>query len=418
MRRKAIRKVTRRKKFRSVDDKHGNTMMEEFHKEDNMRRDITRKEFRNTDDQCNLWRTVGGSQARTEVEKDQYKSATSIQVPNMKGGEGDKSYAKNSSWQRNVILKTMPLIQESNDGLFCNQSILDCLKFADMGCSLGPTGYLPTWQVIEALDSMSHRLNNCKPPMLQVFLNDLPGNDFNTLFKSLPSFYERLKKEKGDEFGQRTFIAARSQAPKGLISDTRVSLNKENIFITETSHPSVHKAYLDQFESNFTTFLRSRRSELEAGGRMVLVFVVDDTIFHPCYFAPLGTAIKDMVSEGLIEESKLEPFNMPVYKPRDEEIWLVIKREGSFDIHQLQITFKEDWVLSLESEDKALDLEKYGKGKQVALRVISAIEPLLVTHFGHAVMDDMFQRYSVKLIEYLETKEGFIKTLVICLIKK
>ncbi|KAI9182285.1 hypothetical protein LWI28_023872 [Acer negundo] len=209
-----------------------------------------------------------------------------------------------------------------------------------------------------------------------------------------------------------------SQAPKGLISDTGVSLNKENIFITETSHPSVRKVYLDQFESDFTTFLRSRRSELEAGGRMVLVFVVDDTIFHPCYFAPLGTAIKDMVSEGLIEESKLESFNMPIYKPRDEEIRLVIEREGSFDIHQLQITFKVDWVLSLESEDKALDLEKYGKGKQVARRVISAIEPLLVTHFGHVVMDDMFQRYSVKLTEYLETKEGFIETLVICLIKK
>ncbi|KAK2654612.1 hypothetical protein Ddye_014468 [Dipteronia dyeriana] len=143
-----------------------------------------------------------------KLEKDQYKSATSIQVPHMKGGMGEKSYAKNSSWQRNEILKTMPLIQERIDGLFCNKSIPECLKFADMGCSSGPTGYLPTWQVIEVLESMCHRLNNCKPHMLQVFLNDLPGNDFNTLFKSLLSFYERLKKEKGDEFEQCTFIAA------------------------------------------------------------------------------------------------------------------------------------------------------------------------------------------------------------------
>ncbi|KAK9286471.1 hypothetical protein L1049_014868 [Liquidambar formosana] len=34
-----------------------------------------------------------------------------------------------------------------------------------------------------------------------IFLNDLPGNDFNTIFGSLPSFYEKVKKEKGVESG-------------------------------------------------------------------------------------------------------------------------------------------------------------------------------------------------------------------------
>ncbi|KAI9197974.1 hypothetical protein LWI28_007818 [Acer negundo] len=62
MRRKAMRKVTRRKKFRSAGDKRWNTMMEEFRREDNMRGNIMRKEFHNTDDQCNMRRTVGRSQ--------------------------------------------------------------------------------------------------------------------------------------------------------------------------------------------------------------------------------------------------------------------------------------------------------------------------------------------------------------------
>ncbi|KAK3194008.1 hypothetical protein Dsin_025318 [Dipteronia sinensis] len=304
-----------------------------------------------------------------------------------------------------------------------------------MGCSSGPTGYLPTWQVIEAIDSLCHSLN-CKPPMLQVFLNDLPGNDFNTLFKSLPSFYERLKKEKGDEFGESTFIAAvpgsfygrlfpnnslnlifssnsvvwLSQAPKGLIDDTGVSLNKENIYMTKTSPPSVHKAYLDQFESDFTAFLRSRRNELQVGGRMVLTFVTDDT-YHPCIYVLLGLAINDLVSQGLIEESKLESFNMPAYMPRDEEIRLVIEREGSFDIHQLQLIFNENWALSSSENDNNI-------GKQLANGLRSAVEPLLVTHFGTAVMDDIFHRCSAKFTDYLETEAGFFRTLVICLIKK
>ncbi|KAK2654343.1 hypothetical protein Ddye_014199 [Dipteronia dyeriana] len=378
-----------------------------------------------------------------ELEKVDYRRSNT-QVPHMKGGEGEYSYAKNSSWQKNVILKSMPLIRESIDWLFSNKSnIGECLNFADLGCSSGPTAYLPTWQVIEAIDKLCDRLNR-KPPMLQVFLNDQPGNDFNTLFKSLPSFYERLNKQRGqdDHSGQYCFIAAvpgsfygrlfpnnslhlvfssysvnwLSQAPKGMVSESGVLLNKDNIYFTKMSPPSVRQAYLDQFESDFTAFLILRGKELQVGGRMVLTFLVCDTN-HPCIYELLGMAIYDLVLEGLIEKSKLESFNMTDFGPRSEEIMHVIQKEGSFEIHQIE-TFDENWVLSSESVDKGLELEKYGRGKRVAARLRSVVEPLLVTHFGSAVMDDMFQRFSIKITHYLETEEGFLRTLAISLIKK
>lgn len=39
------------------------------------------------------------------------------------------------------------------------------------------------------------------PPTIQVFLNDLFENDFNTVIRSLPSFYNKLETENGRKMG-------------------------------------------------------------------------------------------------------------------------------------------------------------------------------------------------------------------------
>ena len=76
----------------------------------------------------------------------------------------------------------------------------DCWRIADFGCSSGPN----TLQFVSEIMDVIHFTCKClnkKEPIFQVFLNDLPGNDFNTIFRSLPSFYEKLDKEKGRGFG-------------------------------------------------------------------------------------------------------------------------------------------------------------------------------------------------------------------------
>ena len=61
------------------------------------------------------------------------------------------------------------------------------------------------------------------------------------------------------------------QAPK---SSTNIGepLNKGNVYITNTSPPSVHEEYLKQFENDFKLFLKFRSEELRPGGVMVLTF--------------------------------------------------------------------------------------------------------------------------------------------------
>ncbi|KAJ0051776.1 hypothetical protein Pint_01835 [Pistacia integerrima] len=248
------------------------------------------------------------------------------QVLHMNGGEEDFSYANNSSTQNDVILKAKPLIQESIYEMCSNNVFSECFRFADLGYSSGPNTYLPTWEVIEALDLTCRGFNH-KPPMLQVFLNDLPGNDFNSAFKSLPSFYERLEKEKGDEFGQHNCLIAallqfldrfmkgyfhpipftlyfpltlstgfQKYVPEGLVSESGIPMNKQNFYIGKTSPSNVRKAYLDQFEKDFTLFLKLRSEELKSGGRMVLTVMGDDK-HSPHVWDLLGNVANDMVSE-------------------------------------------------------------------------------------------------------------------------
>lgn len=108
-------------------------------------------------------------------------------------------------FQKAAILNSKPLLQQTMVEFYCN-SFPNCIRFADMGCSSGPNSLLPTWEAMDSLRKICRSLNR-KPPIFQVFLNDLPGNDFNTVVKSLPSFYDRLKTEKGDEFGS-CFVSA------------------------------------------------------------------------------------------------------------------------------------------------------------------------------------------------------------------
>eukprot|EP00261_Vitis_vinifera_P033133 XP_019074376.1 PREDICTED: salicylate carboxymethyltransferase-like [Vitis vinifera] len=137
---------------------------------------------------------------------------------------------------------------------------------------------------------------NRKPPALQVFLNDLPGNDLNTIFNSLPSFYEEVKKEKGGRFGACFIVGAPgslygSLFPNNTMHFVRSSyssigclrpaivpkelgtgqvMNEGNICIAKTSPPGVFKAYYEQFERDLTLFLESRAEEIAAGGGMLL----------------------------------------------------------------------------------------------------------------------------------------------------
>lgn len=98
-----------------------------------------------------------------------------------------------------------PLLEEALKKAY-NESFPKCFKVADLGCASGPNTFMVISTIIETICSSSLE-NNRRPPELIVYLNDLPDNDFNTVFKMLPVFYQSLKKEKGQDI-MPSFVSA------------------------------------------------------------------------------------------------------------------------------------------------------------------------------------------------------------------
>ncbi|KAJ4717087.1 Carboxyl methyltransferase [Melia azedarach] len=115
-----------------------------------------------------------------------------VEVPHMNAGDGETSYANNSLLQRVVISKARPIMEETIENMFSTTIFPGCFNVADLGCSSGPNTLLVLSEILDIIHEMCRQVNR-KTPEFQMFLNDLPGNDFNTIFKSLPAFYKQRK---------------------------------------------------------------------------------------------------------------------------------------------------------------------------------------------------------------------------------
>ncbi|KAI3861649.1 hypothetical protein MKW98_000601 [Papaver atlanticum] len=338
----------------------------------------------------------------------------------MNGGTGKTSYSFNSTVQERAIYVTKPLIEEAALDVFSkfyacsatlsptenisdgpNKGLKPGIGIADLGCSSGPNTLLVISYLLNIIYNKCREFDSASPEIV-MFLNDLPGIDFNTLFKHLESFSDELKRTKGDGFGP-CFAAGMntlhfvhssyslqwlSQVPQGIESS-----NKGNIYISKSSPPFITEAYFKQFTSDFKRFLNCRSEELVKGGKIVVTLLgrrnADPTSLECCYFWELlALALNDMVSEGIIEEEKLMSFNLPQYMPSNEEVKNEIQCEGSFMINQLE-AFQVNWDGSHEDDSSEIDSYKAAS----CIRAVS--ESLLMNHFGigEEIVDKLFHMY-------------------------
>ncbi|GMH16262.1 hypothetical protein Nepgr_018103 [Nepenthes gracilis] len=349
------------------------------------------------------------------------------EVLHMTGGVGKTSYANNSRLQQSVLIKARPSLEENLRGLYASL-LPKCVMMADLGCSSGPNALMVLSEII-AVTRKTYRNMNSSMPELKVFWNDLPGNDFNTLFRSLPSFYRGLEAEDSGirsssgkcfvsgipgSFYGRLFpsnflhfahssysINWLSQVPKGVAAcrNAAAAVHGSKICVEKTEGPPDEyiKAYEQQFGEDFTLFLRSRSEEMAAGGRMVLTIrgstETDDCMWD---YRLLGMALNDMVSEGLISEDKFRGFNLPQHAPTAEEVKKLIAAEGSFALVKSE-SFGLRW--DVQAKHPTLDLRT--KAEYMAGTYRAAAEPLLISEFGEAIMDQLFDRFVCRIQEHV-----------------
>ncbi|EEF52611.1 probable jasmonic acid carboxyl methyltransferase 2 [Ricinus communis] len=367
-----------------------------------------------------------------------------MQVFHMNKGNGETSYAKNSTVQSKIISVAKSVMDEAILEMLCTRKMPQSIGIADLGCSSGPNALRVISETLDVIYTRYQDLGRAIPEF-RVFLNDLPCNDFNCIFGLLPELYNKLKEEKGAGFGS-CFISGTpgsfygrlfpskslhcvhsssslhwlSQVPTGLERYVSNPVNKGKIYISKSSPSFVLEAYSKQYQKDFSMFLKSRSEELVPGGCMVLSFMgrrsSDPTTEESCYhWELLAKALMSMVSEGKIKEEKVDSFNAPYYAPCAEEMKLEVQKEGSFIIDRLE-AFEIDWDGG--SNDGHVTTAALTRGQRVSKTIRAVVESMLETHFGSHIMDELFKRFGELVDDYLSKNRTKYVNLVISLLRK
>ncbi|XP_038724334.1 loganic acid O-methyltransferase-like isoform X2 [Tripterygium wilfordii] len=204
-------------------------------------------------------------------------------------------------------------------------------RVADLGSSVGPNTYFAVQNIINSV-KLKYQETDVE---FQSFFNDQISNDFNVLFKNLPSEREYFVAAAPGPFQGGLFpknsihfvhfsysIHWLSSVPEELVDNDSSVYNKGKIYYTSASK-QVFEAYTAQFAKDVTSFLIARAHEVVHGGLMALLM--------PCFpdgtphsqrnveamFDLLGDSLMDM---GLVSEAKADSFNLPMYHTSPQEL--------------------------------------------------------------------------------------------------
>ncbi|CAN6577857.1 unnamed protein product [Malus baccata var. baccata] len=336
------------------------------------------------------------------------ETSTFSEAFSMKGGDGPHGYAKNSTFQRGVVDATKELlskaIAENLDIEILSSS--KTFTIADLGCSVGPNTFYSVQNILEAVEHKCQTQGlNAQIPEFQVVFNDNTPNDFNTLFKSLPqnrryyaagvpgSFYGRLFPNASVQVVHSSYANHwLSRVPKEVADRNSPAWNKGRIHYSNSTD-EVLKAYEAQYALDMECFLNARAQEIVYGGLMVLIIIGrPDGSPHSLSqanmtFQILGSCLVDLVRKGIVDEEKVDSFNLPMYCMSPGEVEAVVGRNGCFSMERI------------ENLPAFVPPDNVSKAKLLATHMRAAMEGVIKQHFGEEILDEIFDLYRKKIEE-------------------
>ncbi|KAJ3698732.1 hypothetical protein LUZ61_002437 [Rhynchospora tenuis] len=348
----------------------------------------------------------------------------------MLGGTGESSYAANSTLQKRYAAGAMFLVKEAMESLVhVIPSSETLLVFADLGCSTGANAFVTHSRVMGTISTTCKKLDRPMPE-IQLLLNDLPGNDFNTLLGPVLSSYKERISESMRENGMSFYTAAvpgsfymrlfpkrsvhfiyscaslhwLSQVPFGLSNTTEGPIiNTRSIWISKKSSPLVSRLYLEQFRRDFSLFLKHRCEELHSEGHMALIIpgrvgADPSTEESAVWISWYEEGLQELVSKGIVKAADVDSFNVPFYYPTMAEVKSIIQAEGSFEIikaHAYEILYTNCLDVIPADTDKIWE--------KIINISRAVLEPLLVSHFGDSIIQPLFSSTLPKMY----AKESF-----------
>ncbi|GKV42961.1 hypothetical protein SLEP1_g50309 [Rubroshorea leprosula] len=100
------------------------------------------------------------------------------------------------------------------------------------------------------------------------------------------------------------------------------------------------------------------------------------------------TSCTDWEKKGLVDEAKVDSFNIPIYYPSSEKVIAIVEKQGWFKIEQIQ-EIARPMIQQLSKQD----IEKY------ALFVRGWAEVVVRDHFGVEIVDKIFNNFTEKLMK-------------------
>lgn len=92
--------------------------------------------------------------------------------------------------------------------------------------------------------------------------------------------------------------------------------------------------------------------------------------------------------QGIIDEEKVDSFNLPTYNTSPQEVGEAINRNGCFSIEGMETL-----------PQPTLPLDVRTKSQLISMHIRASLEALIKENFGTEILDELFELFMEKLQE-------------------